>query len=72
MSKHLGVSISGFTFISISSLVSLHCHKNSFCITHELTLSTESDLGGMGGLSVGWYFLGKGGLLAVEIVDPLG
>ena len=32
----------------------------------------ESDLGGMGGLSVGWYFFGKGGLLVVEVVNPLG
>ena len=35
-------------------------------------LSAESDLGGMGGLSAGWYFLGKGGLLVVSIEDPLG
>ena len=66
MSKHLGAFISGFTIVSV------HCHKLSFCSTHELTLSTESDLGGMGGLSVAWCFLGNGGLLVVELVDPLG
>ena len=44
----------------------------SYFNTQGLVLSTESDLGGMGGLSVGWYFLGKGGLLVVEVVNPLG
>ena len=43
----------------------------SYFNTQRLDLS-ESDLGGMGGLSVGWYFLGKGGLLVVEVVNPLG
>ena len=49
----------------------MHCHMLSFVSAEVFILSAESDLGGMGGLLAGGYFLGKGGLLAVEIVDPL-
>ena len=46
-------------------------HAVSPCSAKLLILSTESDLGGMGGRSAGWYFLGRGGRLAIDILDPL-
>ena len=54
----------------VSSPLCKHCHILSSVSAEVVFLSAESDLGGMGGLSAGWYILGKGGLLVVNIVDP--
>jgi hypothetical protein len=70
-SKHLGVLTSGVTIKFASSPVCMHCHMLSSVSSGVFILSAESDLGGMGGLSDGWYFLGKGGLLVFMIADPL-
>ena len=60
------------SFLSFSSSMSVHFRVVSFLIPHLLILPTEYDLGGMGGLLFGGYFLGKGGLVADDGVDPLG
>ena len=53
-------------FLSFSSSLSVHFRVVSFVSPHLFILFTESDLGGMGGLLVTGYFIGKGGLLAED------
>ena len=70
--KHLGVVLTGVTCLSSSpTCIACQAQAVSPCSVNMFILSTESDLGGMGGRSTGWYFLGKGGLLAMDSVGPL-
>ena len=54
-----------------SSTCNTFFHVVSPSSSGVLTMFTDSDFGGMGGRSAGWYFLGKGGLLAMDSVELL-